>query len=162
VSAITYIRTGEGWLCLTAVLDLADRKVISWALGDTMEASETSVAAWKMAVRNRPLSEQLLFHSVRGVQYACRGFRKQLEGLPVLQSMSRKGNSWDNAVAESFFKTMKTELVYHESFLPIEEAEMAVFVYMEIFYNRERRHSMPGYLTPCQYESLLLRKSMAA
>ena len=76
----------------------------------------------------------------------------------MLQSISRKGNCLDNAVAESFFKTMKTELVYHESFLTIEEAKMAVFVYMEIFYNRERRHSTLGYLTPCQYESLLLQK----
>ena len=159
---VSEIRTGEGWLYLTTILDLADRKVIGWALSDTMQASETSVAAWQMAIRNRPLSGQLLFHSDRGVQYACREFREQLEGLPVLQSMSRKGNCWDNAVAESFFKTMKTELVYHDSYITIGQAKMAIFAYMEIFYNRERRHSALGYLTPCQYESMILNKNMAA
>ena len=113
VSDLTYIRTGEGWLYLTTILDMADRKVIGWALSDTMEAEATSVAAWRMGTKNRPLSGPLLFHSDRGVQYACREFKEQLEWMPVLQRMSRKGNCWDNAVAESFFKTMKTELVYH-------------------------------------------------
>ncbi|QCR21132.1 hypothetical protein C1N53_01330 [Pontibacter sp. SGAir0037] len=92
VSDLTYIRTQEGWLYLTIVLDLADRKVVGWALSETMEAEATTVAAWRMAVRNRPLSQELLFHSDRGVQYACSEFRKQLEGKSVLQSMSRKGN----------------------------------------------------------------------
>ncbi|MFD2066999.1 IS3 family transposase [Pontibacter silvestris] len=104
VSDLTYIRTKEGWLYLTVVvLDLADRKVVGWALSETMEAETTTVAAFRMAVRNRPLFHSLLFHSDRGVQYACSAFREQLEGKPVLQSMSRKGNCWDNAVAESFF-----------------------------------------------------------
>jgi transposase InsO family protein len=92
VSDLTYIRTQQGWLYLTAVLDLADRKVLGWALNETMEAEVTSVAAWRMAVRNRPLTKSLLFHSDRGVQYACQQFRSQLKGKPVLQSMSRKGN----------------------------------------------------------------------
>jgi transposase InsO family protein len=108
VSDLTYIKTQEGWLYLTAVLDLADRKVVGWALSETMEAEVTSVAAWRMAVRNRPITKSLLFHSDRGVQYACQQFRSQLKGKPVQQSMSRRGNCWDNAVAESFFKTMKT------------------------------------------------------
>jgi putative transposase len=92
VSDLTYIKTQEGWLYLTAVLDLADRKVVGWALSETMEAEVTSVAAWQMAVRNRPITQPLLFHSDRGVQYACQQFRKQLKGKPVRQSMSRRGN----------------------------------------------------------------------
>ncbi|MFD2934359.1 transposase [Spirosoma flavum] len=87
-----YIRTGEGWLYLTAILDLADRKVVGWALSDTLKAVDTSIAAWQMALKNRPLDGELLFHSDRGVQYACIEFRDQFNDLPVLQSMSRKGN----------------------------------------------------------------------
>lgn len=162
VSDLTYIRTGEGWLYLTVVLDLADRKVVGWALSETMDAEATTVAAWQMAVRNRPLFHSLLFHSDRGVQYACSEFREQLEGMPVLQSMSRKGNCWDNAVAESFFKTMKTEMVYHHKFATRQQARLAVFEYIESFYNRKRRHSALGYLTPCQYESLLYNQAVAA
>lgn len=162
VSDLTYIRTGAGWVYLTVVLDLADRKVVGWALSETMEAEATTVAAWQMAVRNRPLFHPLLFHSDRGVQYACSAFREQLEGMPVVQSMSRKGNCWDNAVAESFFKTMKTEMVYHCKFATRQEARLAVFEYIEGFYNRKRRHSALRYLTPCQYEEWLYQQSMAA
>jgi len=162
VSDLTYFRTGEGWLYLTVVLDLADRKVVGWALSETMEAEATTVAAWQMAVRNRPLFLSLLFHSDRGVQYACGAFREQLEGMPVLQSMSRKGNCWDNAVADSFFKTMKSEMVYHHNFATRQEARLAVFEYIEGFYNRKRRHSALGYMTPCQYENLLCNQVVAA
>ena len=158
VSDITYIRTEEGWLYLTAVLDLADRKAVGWALSETMEAEATTVAAFRMALSNRPLSGELLFHSDRGVQYACRAFQEQLEGMPVRQSMSRKGNCWDNAVAESFFKTMKTEMVYHHKFATRQEARLAVFEYIEGFYNRKRRHSALGYLTPCQVEEELYQQ----
>lgn len=162
VSDLTYIRTEEGWLYLTAVLDLADRKVVGWALSETMEAEATTVAAFRMAVSNRPLTASLLFHSDRGVQYACSAFREQLEGMPVLQSMSRKGNCWDNAVAESFFKTMKTEMVYHRRFATRQQARLAVFEYIEGFYNRKRRHSALGYLTPCQVEEGLYQQNRAA
>jgi putative transposase len=92
VSDLTYIRTQEGWPQLTAVLDLADSKVVGRALRETMEVEVTSVAAWRMAVRNRPITKSLLFHSDRGVQYACREFRNQLKDMPVLQRKSRKGN----------------------------------------------------------------------
>ena len=109
VSDITYIATGQGWLYLTAILDLADRKVVGWALSDSLKAVDTSVAAWRMALRNRAIGSCLIFHSDRGVQYACTEFREELKDLPVEQSMSRKGNCWDNAVAESFFKTFKSE-----------------------------------------------------
>ncbi|AKD02124.1 integrase [Pontibacter korlensis] len=162
VSDITYIRTEEGWLYLTAVLDLADRKAVGWALSQTMEAEATTVAAFQMALSNRPLSGELLFHSDRGVQYSCSAFREQLEGMPVLQSMSRKGNCWDNAVAESFFKTMKTEMVYHHRFATRQEARLAVFEYIEGFYNRKRRHSALGYLTPSQVEEELYQQRRAA
>lgn len=162
VSDLTYIRTVEGWLYLTTIIDLADRKVIGWALSDTMKAEQTTVAAWKMALKHRPISSSLIFHSDRGIQYACTEFRKELIGLPVLQSMSRKGNCWDNAVAESFFKTMKTEMVYHTNFTTRVQAKLAVFEYIEIWYNRERRHSTLGYLTPSEYEKLLIDEELAA
>jgi putative transposase len=162
VSDLTYIKTQQGWLYLTAVLDLADRKVVGWALSETMEAQVTSVAAWRMAVGNRPITKSLLFHSDRGVQYACREFRSQLKGKPVLQSMSRKGNCWDNAVAESFFKTLKTELIYHRKFATRQEAKLAIFEYIEGWYNRKRRHSALGYHTPCHLENLFLQQRVAA
>ena len=162
VSDLTYIKTSEGWLYLTTVLDLADRKVIGWALSDTMEANQTSVPAWKMALKNRAITSGLIFHSDRGIQYACNAFRKQLIGMPVVQSMSRKGNCWDNAVAESFFKTMKTEMIYHEKFDTKNQARLAIFEYIEIWYNRERRHSSLGYLTPCEFEAFLINRAMEA
>lgn len=162
VSDLTYLRTGQGWLYLTTVLDLADRKIIGWALSDTMEASQTSVPAWKMAVKNRAITRQLIFHSDRGIQYACCEFRSQFAGLPVLQSMSRKGNCWDNAVAESFFKSMKTEMVYQIEFTTKKQAKLAIFEYIEVWYNRERRHSTLGYLTPCEFEEILKSSAIAA
>jgi transposase InsO family protein len=112
VSDITYIKTLAGWLYLTVVLDLADRKVVGWALSQTIKAKDTTVAALRMAIKNRPVVQNLLFHSDRGVQYACDEFRNELKAKPLIsQSMSRKGNCWDNAVAESFFKTLKMESV---------------------------------------------------
>jgi putative transposase len=150
VSDITYIPTHEGWLYLTTVLDLADRKVIGWALSNNLKAVDTSVAAWRMALNNRSIESELLFHSDRGVQYACTEFRDQLKGLPVVQSMSRKGNCWDNAVAESFFKTFKSELVNHADFPTRSVARLATFEYIEGWYNRRRRHSSLKYQTPTQ------------
>lgn len=163
VSDITYIRTLSGWLYLTVVLDLADRKVIGWALGETMRAKHTSVAALRMAVRNRPVARELIFHSDRGVQYACDEFRKELRVYPLIrQSMSRRANCWDNAVAESFFKSLKTECVYGARFESQRAAAVEIFEYIEIFYNRERLHSSLGYRTPKQMEELLNRKPLAA
>jgi transposase InsO family protein len=163
VSDITYIRTAEGWLYLIAILDLGDRKIVGWALSTTMKTVDTSIASWKMAVKNRPISQHLLFHSDRGVQYACTDFKEQLiKGLPVLQSMSRKGNCWDNAVAESFFKTLKTELVYHSDYLTKQPAGLAVFEYIEGWYNKRRRHSALGNRSPEQYQFYLQEKRIAA
>lgn len=163
VSDITYIRTLAGWLYLTVVLDLADRKVIGWALSETMSARHTSVAALEMAVRNRPVSGELIFHSDRGGQYACEEFRKQLQLYPFIrQSMSRRANCWDNAVAESFFKSLKSESVYGNRFENQQAAKVEIFEYIEIFYNRERLHSSLGYRTPIQMEEKLNIKPVAA
>lgn len=153
VSDITYIRTGQGWLYLTTVIDLFDRQIIGWSLSNTMHTSKTIIPAWEMAVKKRNITKPLLFHSDRGVQYACTQFSSILAKLPfVKQSMSRKGNCWDNAVAESFFKTLKAELVFHCKYETIKEAELSVFEYIEIWYNRYRLHSSLGYLTPVEYE----------
>nr|WP_218160629.1 IS3 family transposase [Spirosoma endophyticum] len=152
VSDLTYIRTGEGWIYLTMIMDLYDRKVIGWALSKSMRAAETTIPAWQMAIKNRPIERNLIFHSDRGVQYACHAFTKLLKKHPlVLQSMSGKGNCWDNAVAESFFKTLKSELVYQQNFQSRAMAKQAVFEYIEIWYNRQRRHSSLGYLSPFDY-----------
>jgi len=151
VSDITYISTDEGWLYLTTVLDLADRKVIGWAFSDSLKAVDTSVAAWRMALKNRTIQEQLPFHSDRGIQYACTEFQDQLKRLPVVQSMSRKGNCWDNAVAESFFKTFKSELVNHVEFKTRAQARLATFEYIEVWYNRRPRLNRNLIFTPLQW-----------
>lgn len=156
VSDLTYIKTTQGWLYLTVIVDLADRKVIGWALSQTMKASHTVIPAWKMAVKNRPVTADLLFHSDRGVQYACHEFRNILKAHPlVTQSMSRKGNCWDNAVAESFFKTLKAELIYVIEPTTIVDTKLAVFEFIEVWYNRKRMHAALGYLTPVEYEAKL-------
>lgn len=148
VSDITYVHTAQGWLFLTIILDLYDRKIIGWALSETMSAKDTVLAAMRMALVNRVINGQLVFHSDRGVQYASAEFRKALSGKPVLQSMSRKGDCWDNAVAESFFKIIKSELIYHHRFLTRHQAGLAIFEFIEVWYNRKRRHSVLGYCTP--------------
>lgn len=163
VSDITYIPTMQGWLYLTTVMDLADRKVIGWALSKTMRASDTSIAALSMAVQNRPVTKELIFHSDRGVQYACSELTKYLDNNKNFKrSMSRKGNCWDNAVAESFFKTLKCDLIYGRRFKTLNEAKVSIFEYIEVWYNRQRLHSSLGYRTPKQMEEYLSYKSIAA
>lgn len=158
VSDITYVWTDEGWLYLTVVLDLYDRKVIGWALSLTMEAIETTMAAFAMALLNRKPSEGMLFHSDRGVQYACKDFVEMLTQQGVIQSMSRKGNCWDNAVAESFFKTIKVERIYRKKYKTIQEAKVDIFSYIETWYNTKRRHSSIGYATPLEMEQFFYKK----
>lgn len=162
VSDLTYIQTGEGWLYLTMVIDLADRKVVGWSLSENMETGNTTVKALEMAVKNRPVTQELIFHSDRGIQYACSEFRKKLEYLGIKQSMSRKGNCWDNAVAESFFKTIKTEMIYHHTYKTRAKAGLAIFEYIEIWYNRKRRHSFLGYLSPLEFANSLINPKIAA
>lgn len=148
VSDITYIHTKEGFVYLTTVIDLYDRKCIGWSISDGMSTEETSLAAWKMALKNRNIRKGLVFHSDRGVQYACEKFANTLDSYKMItRSMSRKGNCWDNAVAESFFKTLKTEQIYGNKLISKEKMKVDLFEYIEIWYNRERRHSAIGNLT---------------
>lgn len=163
VSDITYIRTGEGWLYLTTVIDLFDRKVIGWSLSDTMRAKDTSIAALRMARLHRPLNEndRVIFHSDRGIQYACEEFAS-IVGKNITRSMSGKGNCYDNAVAESFFKTLKTELIYQNKYQTREIAKTSVFEYIEAFYNTHRRHSALGNLTIKEYHNLMFNQSKKA
>jgi len=162
VSDITYIATKEGWLYLTIILDLWDRKIIGWALSKTMYAKDTVVPAWKMANNNRKIDASLIFHSDRGIQYACKEFANYLgRNELVTRSMSRKGDCWDNAVAESFFKTLKTELVYHQDYNTRKQAELEVFDYIETWYNRQRRHSALDGMTILEFEKLNYKKQAA-
>lgn len=152
VSDITYIPTVQGWLYLTTVIDLGDRKVIGWALSTTMKALETTVAAWEMAVKNRPITSALIFHSDRGVQYACTEFTDLVKAYTtVTRSMSRKGNCWVNAVAESFFKSMKSKWTKWHRYQSFKQAELSVFEYLETWYNVHRRPSVLNYMTPSEY-----------
>lgn len=142
VSDITYIKTFQGWLYLTVVIDLFDRKVIGRSFSRSMKAIHTTIPAWRMAVRNRPVLRNLIFHSDRGIQYACHEFANLLSCYKLVErSMSRKGDCWDNAVAESFFKTLKVEHIYHQSFKTFREAELSVFEYIEAWYNTNRIHT---------------------
>lgn len=154
VSDITYIHTREGWLYLTTVIDLFDRKVIGWSFSNGMTTHETIIPAWRMAMSNRPILKPLLFHSDRGVQYACKAFRNLLNTPLITQSMSRKGNCWDNAVAESFFKTMKVERVYQTRYFTREEAKIDLFEYIEVWYNKKRLHSALGMKSMQQLEKM--------
>lgn len=147
VSDITYLQTKEGFLYLTTIIDLYDRKMIGWSLSRTMNTEDTTLCTWKMAIRNRNIQKGLIFHSDRGVQYANKTFANTIESYGVIRSMSRKGNCWDNAVAESFFKSLKTELIYGNKLISKQQMEMEIFEYIEIWYNKKRRHSTLNYKT---------------
>lgn len=153
VSDITYIWTREGWLYLTVFIDLFSRVVVGWSTSASL-GHEMVVKALKRAIWRRRPSAGLIIHSDRGVQYACSGFREIVQHHSFLQSMSRKGDCWDNAVAESFFKTIKTELVYQTSFLTRDQAKKEIFEYIESYYNSLRRHSTLAYKTPVEYERM--------
>jgi putative transposase len=151
---ITYILTGEGWLYLSAVMDMCSRKVVGWSMADHLR-TELCLDALEMAVQGRKPSGGLVHHSDRGVQYACGEYRQKLAELGFERSMSRRGDCYDNAAMESFFKTLKTELVYHRKFATRAEAMSSIFEYIEVFYNRKRRHSSLGYMSPEEYEASL-------
>ena len=151
VSDITYLATKAGWLYLTVIIDLFSRLVVGWALSSSL-SHEMVVTALKRAIQRRRPGKGLIFHSDRGVQYACTDFRKELVKHEFVQSMSRKGDCWDNAVAESFFAVMKTELVYHERYEGHQDTLHSIFEYIEVFYNRQRRHSTLEYLCPSEFE----------
>ncbi|WP_129026138.1 IS3 family transposase [Flavobacterium sp. YO12] len=148
VSDITYIQTNKRFLYLTIVMDLYDRKIIGWSLSSTMTAQRTSIAAWEMAVGNRSVEKGLIFHSDRGVQYACRSFITRLDSYNcIIRSMSRKENFLDNAHAESFFNTLKRELIYRNKLLSKKEIKTAVIDYIKNWYNKIRIHSSLNYKT---------------
>ena len=153
LSDITYIATEEGWLYLAAVLDLATRKVVGWAMREHLRAELVSAALLMAAQRQRP-TKGLIIHSDRGSQYASKPYRTLLEGWGMRQSMGRKGCCFDNAPMESFFHTLKVELVHRERFASREEAKRELFADLEGYYNRQRLHSALGYRTPEHAERL--------
>lgn len=154
VSDITYIPTREGWLYLAIVLDLATRMIVGWSLKRTLDRS-LSLGALRMALGHRRPEQGLIYHSDRGVQYACHDFRDLLEAHGMVASMSRKGNCWDNAVAESFFATLEWELIEDANWHTREAAARAIAEYIEVWYNRKRRHSSLGGKSPAEYEKQL-------
>jgi putative transposase len=152
VSDITYLKIGRRWHYLTVFIDLFSRIVVGWDLNASLERHSVLMAL-KKAVINRWPGEGLLVHSDRRIQYASADFKQALNKNGFVQSMSRKGNCWDNAVAESFFHTIKTQLIHHCQFKTIEEAEKSIFQYIEIYYNRQRKHSTNGYKSPVDFET---------
>lgn len=160
VSDITYIPTDEGWLYLAGVLDLCSRMAVGWSMSDSLE-SRLVIDALGMAYQRRRPGKGLLHHSDRGSQYASEDYRRLVRGYGMQASMSRKGDCWDNAPIESFFGTLKKELVHHRRYRTREEARKDIFDYIEIFYNRERLHSGLGYLSPVQYEERVATKQAA-
>ena len=151
VSDITYVWTSEGWLYLAVILDLFSRQVVGWAMSDRLTAGVVVKALYQAIGRRHPSSGCIL-HSDRGIQYASTDFRDVLSAYGFIQSMSRKGNCYDNAVAESFFHTLKTEHVYDYRYETRAEARQSIFDYIEMFYNRQRRHSALGYQSPVSFE----------
>ena len=149
---ITYVWTTEGWLYLAVILDLYSRLVVGWAMGCwlTVELAEQALT---MALANRAPTVGLLHHSDRGSQYAATSYQRLLDAYGLIPSMSRKGNCWDNACVESFFGTLKRELVDHRHYATRDEAKQDIFEYIEVFYNRKRRHSTLGYHSPAEYEA---------
>lgn len=151
VGDITYIWTDMGWLYLATVIDLFSRKVVGWSMSDRMKTSLVN-DAMQMAIWQRKPPKGLIWHTDRGSQYASKSHRALLKQHRIEQSMSRKGDCWDNAVAESFFHTLKTELVFHERYKTREQAHASIFEYIEVFYNRKRRHSANNLMSPANFE----------
>jgi len=151
VADITYIPTREGWLYLAAILDIYSRKIVGWAMGDRI-TTKLIIAALNMAIYQRRPGAGLIHHSDRGCQYASNKHQEILQQHGITCSMSRKGDCWDNAVMESFFHTLKTELVNHRRYQLRSQAKRDIFEYIEVFYNRFRSHSSIGYVSPEFYE----------
>ncbi len=149
---LTYVWSTEGWLYLAVILDLYSRCVIGWAMGHRLTV-DLAERALTLALVNRTPRAGLLHHSDRGSQYAVTSYQHLLAAHGVTASMSRKGNCWDNACIESFFGTLKRELVYHRHYATREEATQDIFEYIEVFYNRQRRHSTLGYNSPAEFEA---------
>jgi len=152
---ITYVWTRDGWLFLAVVLDLYSRLVVGWSMCDRITRRLT-MGALRMGLWRRKPQTGLLVHQDRGSQYACDDYQSLLEENGIVCSMSRKGDCWDNAVMESFFHTLKTELVHHRDYLTRAEARADIFEWIEAFYNRKRRHSTLGYLSPMEFENAVV------
>jgi len=151
---ITYVWTREGWLYLAVVLDLFSRRVVGWAMDRVMDRG-LALRALGMALHGRNPDGKLMHHSDRGSQYASDDYQRLLKRRGITCSMSRKGDCWDNAVVESFFGTLKTELIHRYEFATRDEARREIFDYIEVFYNRERRHSYLGYRSPEEFERIM-------
>ena len=151
VSDITYLKSERGWLYLCVIIDLFSRKVVGWALSPEINTNLVMMAFTAAIVSRRP-PRNLMFHSDRGVQYCSQKFKKEIKYNHCKQSMSRKGNCWDNACSESFFKTLKYEFIREYKFKSLEEARIMLFKYIEVFYNRRRLHSFLDYISPAEYE----------
>ena len=151
VADITYLWTVEGWLYLAVILDLFSRRVVGWSMSERLE-KKLALDTLSMALAERQPQGGLLHHSDRGSQYASHEYQELLARHALLSSMSRRANCWDNAVAESFFASLKSELVYRSRWRTKAQARSAVFEYIELFYNRQRRHSALGYLSPVEFE----------
>jgi len=160
VSDITYLWTSEGWLYLAVVLDLFQRKIVGWSMSRRIN-KQLVMDALRMAIWHCRPEAGLIFHSDRGSQYCSHDFLKMLKAHQILSSMSRKGNCWDNAVAESFFGSLKTERVYFAKYSTREEARRDIVDYIEMFYNSKRRHSTLGYLSPAAFEKRWYFKKVA-
>jgi len=151
VTDITYLWTHEGWLYLVVILDLFSRRVVGWSMSERV-TRQLAIDALAMALSRRRPPRGLIHHSDRGSQYASGDYRQMLDQHGIVCSMSRRGDCWDNAVAESFFATLKVELVYEREWETRVEARAEVFEYLEVFYNGERRHSSLGYVSPVAFE----------
>lgn len=149
---LTYIWTREGWLYLAILLDLYSRAVVGWAM-EARLTEELTQHALQMALHRRQPKPGLLHHSDRGSQYAANAYQQRLRAAGIRGSMSRRGNCWDNACVESFFGTLKRELIHHRQYHTREEAKQEIFEYLEVFYNRQRRHSTLGYRSPAEFEA---------
>jgi putative transposase len=152
VSDITYVPTDEGWLYLGAVMDLFSKGIVGWSMSDSLK-SKIAVDALDMAIGKRNPQPGLIHHSDRGVQYACSEYQEVLCKNGFQCSMSRKGDCWDNAAMESFFSTLKKELIHRKKFSTRDEARKVIFEYIEVFYNRQRMHSTLNYMSPAEYEA---------
>lgn len=159
VGDMTYIPTEEGWLYLATVIDLCSRKIVGWSMNENMKVSLVNDAL-EMAIKRRKPQRGLIWHTDRGSQYASYAHKDLLKEHGIIQSMSRKGNCWDNAVSESFFHSLKTELTHHVKFQTRAEANEAIFEYIEIFYNRQRLHSSNNYMSPVEFENLMLQNEV--
>jgi len=156
-SDITYLPSRSGWLYLAFFLDLYSRMIVGWCVSKSL-GHETVLSALSGAIGRRRPPEGLLIHSDRGVQYCCEGFREVISQHKFVQSMSRKGNCWDNAVSESFIRSLKTELIYHINLVDLDHAQRILFEYIESFYNAQRLHATLGYVSPVKYETMQLAK----